>query len=85
MVKNNWFTQFLSNVINIRVDRPRIDETTALGAAFMAGLKMGIFKSLYDISKTWKVDKKFYPKIKIKERTKLIEGWSQAVRKTLIQ
>ena len=83
MVKNNWFSQFLSNVINIRVDRSKIDETTALGAAFMAGLKIGVFKSLYDISKKWKVDKRFRPKIKSTERTKLLNGWSQAIRKTL--
>ena len=51
MVKNNWFSQFLSDVINIRVHRSKVEETTALGAAFMAGLKIGVFKSLKDISK----------------------------------
>ena len=50
----------------------------------MAGLKIGVFKSLYDISQKWKVDKKFHPKIKITKRTKLLNGWSQAIRKTLI-
>ena len=84
MVKNNWFSQFLSDVINIRVYRSKVDETTALGAAFMAGLKIGVFKSLYDISKKWKVNKRFHPKMKSVERTKLINGWSQAIRKTLI-
>ena len=84
MVKNNWFSQFLSNVINIEVDRSQVRETTALGAAFMAGLKIGVFKSLYDISKKCKVDKRFHPKIKNKERAKLLKGWSQAIRKTLI-
>ena len=85
MVKNNWFSQFLSNVINIEVDRSRVSETTALGAAFMAGLKIGVFKSLNDISKKWRVDKRFYPKIKNAERKKLLHGWSQAIRKTLIR
>ena len=84
MVKNNWFSQFLSDVINIKVNRSQVSETTALGAAFMAGLKIGVFKSLYDISKKWKVDKRFYPKIKSTERTKLLNGWSQAIRKTLV-
>jgi len=84
MVKNNWFSQFLSDVINIKVNRSQVSETTALGAAFMAGLKIGVFKSLYDISKKWKVDKRFYPKIKSAERTKLLNGWSQAIRKTLV-
>jgi len=84
MVKNNWFSQFLSDVINIEVDRSRVSETTALGAAFMAGLKIGVFKSLNDISKKWKVDKRFHPKITNVERTKMLNGWSQAIRKTLI-
>ena len=84
MVKNNWFTQFLSDVINIRVHRSKVDETTALGAAFMAGLKIGVFKSLKDISKKWKLDKKFRPKIQNRERLKLLNGWSRAIRKTLI-
>ena len=84
VVKNNWFSQFLSDVINIEVHRSQVTETTALGAVFMAGLKIGVFKSLYDISKKWKVDKRFYPKIKSTERAKLLNGWSQAIRKTLI-
>ena len=84
MVKNNWFSQFLSDVINIRVHRSKVDETTALGAAFMAGLKIGVFKSLKDISKKWEVDNKFRPKIQNTERLKLLNGWSQAIRKTLI-
>ena len=79
-----WFCQFLSDVLNIRVYRPQVNETTALGAAFMAGLKIGVFKSLHDISKKWKADKKFYPKIKSIERIKMLNGWSQAIRKTLI-
>ena len=84
MVKNNWFSQFLSDVINIRVHRSKVEETTALGAAFMAGLKIGVFKSLKDISKKWKIDNKFRPKIQNTERLKLLSGWSQAIRKTLI-
>lgn len=84
MVHNNWFSQFLSDIINIRIYRSRVSETTALGAAFMAGLKIGVFKSLNDISKKWKIDKKFSPKIKKVERSKLLNGWSQAIRKTLI-
>ena len=84
MVKNNWFSQFLSDVINIEVHRSQVAETTALGAVFMAGLKIGVFKSLYDISKKWKVNKMVHPKMKSAERTKLINGWSQAIRKTLI-
>ena len=84
MVKNKWFSQFLSNVINTKVIRPNVQETTALGAAFMAGLKIGVYKSLSDISKNWKIDQKFIPKISKRSRTNLLKGWEQAIRKTLI-
>ena len=84
MVKNNWFSQFLSDVIDTKVIRPRVQETTALGAAFMAGLRIGVYNSLKDISKNWKIDKKFLPKIGKSKRTKLLKEWEQAIRKTLI-
>ena len=84
MAQNNWFSQFLSNVVKVRVDRSQTNEATALGAAFIAGLKIGVFKSLNDISKKWKIDKRFSPKMKDVERSKLLNGWSLAIRKTLI-
>ena len=84
MVMNNWFSQFLADMINIKVLRPKVHETTALGAAFMAGLKIGIYKSLKDISKRWSVDKKFSPKVKKNFRKKVIKGWNIAVKRTLI-
>ncbi|MDC3173886.1 glycerol kinase GlpK [Candidatus Pelagibacter sp.] len=83
MVKNNWFSQFLSDIINTKVQRPKVDETTALGAAFMAGLQIGVYKSLKDISKNWQVDKSFNPKMKSHTRKRLLKGWSNAIRKTL--
>jgi glycerol kinase len=83
MVNNNWFTQYLSDIVDVKVYRPKVHETTALGAAFMAGLKIGVYKSLKDISKKWKIDKSFYPKMKSKTRKELLKGWSQAIRKTL--
>ena len=85
MVKNNWFSQFLSDILNIKIYRSKIDETTALGAAFMAGLQIGVFKSLSNISRKWKLNRKFIPKIKNSERLNLLKGWSQAIRRTLIQ
>ena len=84
MVTNNWFSQFLSNIIDTKVVRPKVKETTALGVAFMAGLKIGVYKSLSDISNYWKIDKKFTPKISKSNRTKLLKGWQQAIRKTLV-
>jgi len=83
MVMNNWFSQFLSDVVDIKILRPKVQETTALGAAFMAGLQIGVYKSLKDISKNWHLDKNFTPKIKSKERNNLVKGWSAAIKKTL--
>ena len=83
MVLNNWFSQFLSDTINTKVLRPKVNETTALGAAFMAGLQIGVYKSLKDISKNWHLDKKFSPKMKNPIRNKLLKGWSAAIKKTL--
>jgi glycerol kinase len=83
MVQNNWFSQFLADTINIKVLRPRVNETTALGAAFMAGLQIGVYKSLKDISNNWQVDKSFSPKIKHSKRKKLLKGWNKAIQKTL--
>ena len=81
---NNWFAQFLSDVVNVKVLRPKVHETTALGAAFMAGLKIGVYKSLKDISKNWNLDKKFYPKMKKNFRNVLLKGWTKAIKRALI-
>ena len=83
MVMNNWFSQFLADIIGVKVLRPKVHETTALGAAFMAGLKIGVYKSLDDISKKWKVDKTFHSKMKKNYRKKLLDGWGKAIKKTL--
>ena len=84
MVMNNWFSQFLSDIVNVQVLRPKVQETTALGAAFMAGLQIGVYKSLDDISKKWSIDKKFNPKMAIKIRNNLLKGWTKAIKRTLI-
>ena len=84
MVMNNWFSQFLSDVVDVGVLRPKVRETTALGAAFMAGLHIGVYKSLNDISKNWALDKKFTPKMKNNDRKILIKGWTKAIKRTLI-
>ncbi len=83
MAANNWFSQFLANIINLKVVRPKILETTALGAAMLAGYQIGEFKSLNHIKKTWRKDKEFIPKIDKKLRNHLLQGWQQAIKKTL--
>ena len=83
MVKNNWFSQFLADVVDVKVLRPKVDETTALGAAFMAGLQIGVYKSLKDISNNWQVDRTFHPRMKSSNRKILVKGWDKAIKKTL--
>jgi glycerol kinase len=83
MVSNDWFSQFLSDILNTKVLRPAIQETTALGAAFFAGYQAGEFKSLEEIKNKWKKDAIFVPKIKKNLRINLLKGWQQAIRKTL--
>ena len=73
----------MADIVNIKVLRPKVQETTALGAAFMAGLQIGVYKSLKDISKNWSLDKDFNPKIKAKLRGDLVKGWQKAIKKTL--
>ena len=83
MVANNWFAQFLCDILNTKVLRPAIQETTALGAAFFAGYQAGEFKSLKEIKYKWKKEAIFIPKINKKLRNNLLQGWQQAIRKTL--
>jgi len=83
MVANNWFTQFLANIINLKVVRPKILETTALGVALLAGLQVGEYKSLNQIKNMWKKDRVFSPNIKKTLRNELLAGWKLAIKKTL--
>ena len=83
MVANNWFCQFLSNIINLKVIRPRVLETTALGAALFAAYQIGEFNSLNEIKNLWRKDRVFSTKIDNSLRKKLLQGWKLAIKKTL--
>ena len=83
MANNYWFIQFLTDILNIKALKPKVCETTSLGAAVMAGYYIGVYKSLSDITRNWRFDKKFVPKIVHKNRLKLLNGWHRAIRKTL--
>ena len=85
MIGNKWFSKFLSNIINKIVLIPKVQETTALGAAFMAGLNIGVYKSLSDISKTWKINSKYYPSMNNSTRISLLIGWKKAIKQTLLK
>ena len=84
MVENDWFSQFLANIIDIKTERPKVLETTALGVALFAGYQIGIFKSLDQIKRKWKKDKTFKPKLSSTMRKKLLNGWKLSVEKTLL-
>ena len=81
MVQNNWLCQFLSNLLNIVVERPAQTETTALGAAYLAGLQVGIFSSLEDIAGRWQADREFDPSMENSTRNLLLADWHEAVIK----
>ncbi len=79
MVKNNWLCQFLADILNIPVERPVQTETTALGAAYLAGLHAGIYKSFDDLSANWQLDKEFRPSMDAATRDSLLANWKKAV------
>jgi len=83
MIANNWFSQFLSDIINLNVIRPKVLETTALGVALFAGYQIGEFKTLNDIKLIWKKNRVFSPKLNKSKRNNLLQGWKLAIRKTL--
>ncbi|MFL2702060.1 MAG: glycerol kinase [Gammaproteobacteria bacterium] len=79
MVANNWFSQELSNVLQVKVSRPKIIETTSLGAAYLAGLHAGLFDTLSSLKENWSIDKEFEPQ---KSSNGYLE-WKEAVNKVL--
>lgn len=83
MVRNSWVCQFIADITATPVIRPLVIETTALGAAYLAGLQAGIFKSLDDIEATWGSDHKFTPAMDTAQRSHLLTGWQQAVKQVL--
>ncbi len=79
MVANNWFLQFLADIVNIPVERPRNVESTVLGAAYLAAFGAGLLTSPEKISEYWRLDTRFEPTMPSGRREQLIAGWSSAV------
>jgi glycerol kinase len=79
---NNLLMQFQADLLQADVVKPKITETTALGAAYLAGLGIGFWNSIDEIKKQWQVDRVFSPQIKAEEMTSLIKEWNRAVRAT---
>ena len=78
---NNFLMQFQSDIMNVQVVRPRVLETTALGAALLAGIAVGVFKSLDDTAAVWQQDASFTPQMSECERKKSLCGWHKAVER----
>ncbi len=83
MAANDWFCQFLADILEARVERPAELETTALGAAFLAGLATGVWKDLASVAATWSTAAVFAPAMTPARRTSLIAGWRHAIERTL--
>jgi len=79
MVANDWFLQFLSDILNLTVERPRNVESTVLGAAYLAGLTCGSFTSTGDVQKLWRREALFEPSMQDDRRERLYRGWLDAV------
>lgn len=81
---NNFLMQFQSDMLNVNIDRPKVVETTALGAAYLAGLAVGFFEDKEEIKSKWNVDKEFNPTIDEEKRSKLYKGWKKSVSRALM-
>ncbi len=80
---NNFLMQFQADILGIPVERPKVNETTALGAAYLAGLAVGFWESVDQIKRQWQLDKKFEPTMLKSERERLYSGWKRAVTRAM--
>jgi len=84
MVQNDWLCQFLADLLDVSVQRPQVIETTALGAAMLAGVGAGLYESLQAAGECCVAsEKQFAPVMPATQREALLAGWEQAVRRTL--
>ncbi|MBF6589873.1 MAG: glycerol kinase GlpK [Ktedonobacterales bacterium] len=81
MVVNNWLMQFQADILDVTVQRPLVAETSALGAAYLAGLAVGYWSGLEDVTRNWAVDRVFTPHMEEERRTRLYHGWQRAVER----
>ena len=81
---NDLLMQFQADLLGIPVVRPEITETTALGAAYLAGLALGVFKNTDELSVMWRAERRFLPTLETQRATELMERWEHAVRQTVL-
>ena len=82
-IANDFLAQFQADILGVDVLRCAVNETTALGAAYLAGLALGFWESREQISKQWAIDRRFTPKMSVEKRDELYEGWKRAVQATM--
>ena len=80
---NDFLMQFQSDILDTNINRPKVVETTALGAAYLAGLAVGFYESKTDIKNSWIMDREFSPNMDEDKRNKLYKGWQKAVNRSL--
>lgn len=83
MVANNWLMQFLSDILRLEVQKPQCIETSALGAAYLAGLQVGVYDSLTEIAELWQANAKFSPHMDQKSAEQLYAGWQKVIARVL--
>jgi glycerol kinase len=83
MVANDWLCQFLADMLDVAVERPRVIETTALGAAYLAGLATGVYAGLDAVAYGWYCERRFEPRMNAATRDQLYAGWQKAVQRVL--
>jgi len=82
-VVNNLLMQFQADILGVAVQRPKVAETTALGAAYLAGIAVGFWKSAEEVAEQWAIDRTFEPKMSEDQRNSLYKGWKRAVERSL--
>jgi glycerol kinase len=82
MVYNELLMQFQADILDVPVVRPKVAETTALGAAYAAGLAVGFWNNLDDLRANWQIDKTWQPQMSVEQRQTLYHGWKKAVERT---
>jgi glycerol kinase len=83
MTISDWTMQFLAGIIGAPVDRPLVRETTALGAAWLAGMRAGVYPGMAEFARSWALERRFEPKLDAATRSAKYAGWQDAVRRTL--
>jgi len=83
MVNSDWTMQCLADTLNAPVDRPQVLETTAVGAAYLAGMQVGVYPDMETFASGWALEKRFTPQLDEDQRTRKYDGWKDAVRRTL--